>query len=248
MTMKCTNCGAEMKDDSKFCSSCGAAMTAVLSGTDQSRNEMKERPGLNPERVTLCPDGKYRWVYEYPMMRNPVLFFTIIKILCLCALAPALVVFLSDIGRSGLADAFLSAAKVFFITAAIMVVLSFLAFLIVAASYGWKYVVVFVMDEDGIDHIQQQKQMKKAQVIGILTALAGGAAGNPGRTGQGLLIASHGSLSSRFSAVRRIKGYPRSQVIKVNSLFSKNQVYVPCEDYDFVWDYITSRCPGAKIS
>lgn len=203
---------------------------------------------VNVERVTLCPDGKYRWVYEYPMLRNPILFFTMLKIFCLCALAPALVVFLSDIGRNGFVESFVTTAKVYLLVAAIMAVLTFIGYLIVAAGYGWKYVVVFVMDENGIDHIQQQKQLKKAQVIGIVTALAGAHAGNPGRVGQGMLVASHGSLSSNFSVVKKIKGYPHSNVIKVNSLFSKNQIYMLDEDYDFVWEYITSRCPNAKIS
>ena len=248
MSEFCLNCGAELNNNAKFCGECGAkAELAKPEKTSRSKKNKMDASEVNVERVTLCPDGKYRWVYEYPMMRNPVLFFTMLKIFCLCALAPAFVVFISDIGRHGFVGAFITAAKVFLPVAAIMGVLTVIGYLIVAASYGWKYVVVFVMDENGIDHIQQQKQFKKAQVIGIVTALAGGASGNVGRVGQGMLVASHGSLSSNFKAVKKIKGYPHSNVIKVNSLFSKNQVYMPAEDYDFVWDYITSRCPNAKI-
>jgi hypothetical protein len=35
-------------------------------------------------------------------------------------------------------------------------------------------------------------------------------------------------------------------VIKVNQLFEHNQVYVRKEDFDFVYNYIKSRCPKAK--
>lgn len=28
------------------------------------------------DRVTRCGDGKYRWVYEYPMLKNPTILLT----------------------------------------------------------------------------------------------------------------------------------------------------------------------------
>lgn len=248
--MFCTECGAKIEENAKFCGECGAKVMTVK--PDEKRVKSRKRQAVeadevNVERVTLCPDGKYRWVYEYPMLRNPVLFFYMLKIFCLCALAPALVVFVSGIG-DGLVEAFLTTAKVYLLVAVIMAVLTCIGYLIVAASYGWKYVVVFIMDEHGVEHMQQQKQFKKAQVIGIVTALAGAHTGNLGRVGQGKLVAANGSLYSNFKVVKKIKGYPNACVIKVNSLFAKNQVYVPAEDYDFVWEYITSRCPKAKIS
>ncbi len=32
-------------------------------------------------RVTLYPDGKYRWVYEVPMLKNPCILFDVYKVL-----------------------------------------------------------------------------------------------------------------------------------------------------------------------
>jgi hypothetical protein len=32
-------------------------------------------------RVTLCPDGKYRWVYEVPMLKNPSILYDVYKVL-----------------------------------------------------------------------------------------------------------------------------------------------------------------------
>jgi hypothetical protein len=32
-------------------------------------------------RVTLYPDGKYRWVYEVPMLKNPSILFDVYKVL-----------------------------------------------------------------------------------------------------------------------------------------------------------------------
>ena len=39
----------------------------------------KEEKEMN--RVTLYPDGKYRWVYEVSMMRNPSILIDIFKVL-----------------------------------------------------------------------------------------------------------------------------------------------------------------------
>ena len=32
-------------------------------------------------RVTLYPDGKYRWVYEVPMLKNPSILIDVYKVL-----------------------------------------------------------------------------------------------------------------------------------------------------------------------
>ena len=32
-------------------------------------------------RVTLCPDGKYHWVYEVPMLKNPSILIDVYKVL-----------------------------------------------------------------------------------------------------------------------------------------------------------------------
>jgi hypothetical protein len=44
-----------------------------------------------------------------------------------------------------------------------------------------------------------------------------------------------------------VKAIRRMNTIKVNERFQKNRVYVSDEDFDFVYDYITSRCTNAKI-
>lgn len=32
-------------------------------------------------RVKLYPDGKYRWVYEVPMLKNPTILIDVFKVL-----------------------------------------------------------------------------------------------------------------------------------------------------------------------
>ena len=33
-----------------------------------------------PKNITLCADGKYRWTYEFSMLKNPMILLTIFKI------------------------------------------------------------------------------------------------------------------------------------------------------------------------
>ena len=90
------------------------------------------------------------------------------------------------------------------------------------------------------------RQVKKAEVIGFITVLVGAMAKNPTTMGAGLLAASKSRSSSEFANVRRVKAYRKRNLIKVNQLFNKNQVYVADEDFDFVYNFIKSRCPKAK--
>ena len=46
---------------------------------------------MESKNIVLCPDGKYRWYYEYPMLKNPVILFTVWKVVLIGSLVPALV-------------------------------------------------------------------------------------------------------------------------------------------------------------
>ena len=121
-----------------------------------------------------------------------------------------------------------------------------IAYLIVAAQYGWKYIISFTMDENGISHEQIPAQKKVAQRIGGVVGGAGVLTGDIARAGQGAMVASHTSLSSDFSKVKSVKPIRRWNTIKVNEPFAKNQIYTTKEDFDFVLNYILEHCPQVK--
>lgn len=236
--MFCQNCGQKLPETAKFCENCGAPV--------EKATPTKPMTAGGSGDIRLCPDGKYRWYYEYPMLKNPVILITIWKVMLIAGLAPALLVLFTS-----LSDGVLSALRAFItvygIIIGIVFVLSCIAYFIVAATYGFKYIVLFTMDEEGVVHSQQDKQFKKAQAAGWLTVFAGAAAGSVGAMGTGMLAASKRSSASDFKHVSKVVGLRKRNTIKVNQLFSKNQVYVKSEDYDFVWDYITARCKKAKV-
>ena len=125
-------------------------------------------------------------------------------------------------------------------------IIGYMAYVIVAWCYGWKYVVLFTLDEREVVHQQMPRQMKKAMLLGALTAMVGGAAGKPGVVGTGLLAASRTSTTSVLADVARLVPCRRHHLIKVNQLLNKNRIFVPDEDFDFVYDFLCQHCPKAK--
>ena len=208
---------------------------------------MKQIKGKSDSRVTLYQDGKYRWVYEVPMLKNPSILFDVYWVLGISfGLVWLFNVLLigceGDLSLESLWDF----SSVFLILMLVFAVIGYVAYVIVAWTYGWKYVVLFTLDEKEVVHQQMPHQMKKAKVLGALTALAGAAAGKPGVVGSGILASSRSTSTSVLANVKSIKARRRLNLIKVNQLLNKNRVFVPDEDFDFVYDFLCQHCPNAK--
>ena len=251
----CPNCGSQLPDEARFCGSCGATIPAAEAPVQQADPQAPPAPDPQPEApayqppapeqltgaVQLCQDGLYRWVYEVKMLKTPAILVTLYKIFGIVIAAVWLLICI----MSGF-DNFLELTKWFLVILAGFAVLVALGYLIVAAVYGGKYCVLFEMNEAGLRHIQVPRQYKKAQVLSFIAVLAGAIAGNPTVSGAGILSASRNSLATDFRKVRTITPVPAQHLIKVNSPFSKNQVYVDDEGYDFVLNFIRSHCPKAN--
>lgn len=192
-------------------------------------------------------DGVLRWVYEMNMWKNPTLVITIWKVLLLAAFVPAFLVFFMNLG-DGFSTALILFVRIFGITAGTVTVLLLLAYPLIALLNGGKYCVVFEMDENGIRHIQMQKQYERNRVFAMLVALSGLASGEVQVAGAGLLARSKRSSTSSFRNVRSIKVNEKRRVIYLNENFSYNQVYAETENFPFVSEFIISRCKKAKVT
>ncbi|MCR4893011.1 MAG: hypothetical protein K5989_12625 [Lachnospiraceae bacterium] len=201
------------------------------------------------ENIYFCPDGKYRWVYEFPMLKNPTILLTLFKIfgiICLCFITFLFIVEVFDDGFMDAVTGYLLDPGIL-IVPGILFVLILVGYFFLAAAYGWKYMVLFEMDENSVSHIQMPKQFQKGEALGWLSAMAGAFAGNYSAMGAGMLAASRNSMTSPFANVKKVIGKRWLHLIKVNLLLDHNQVYADEADYDFVWNFITSHCPNAKI-
>ena len=61
---KCVSCGFELPDEAGFCSNCGAVQASAV-----AEKQDKNDPHVT-KNILLCPDGKYRWVYELDLMKD----------------------------------------------------------------------------------------------------------------------------------------------------------------------------------
>ena len=201
------------------------------------------------ENIYLCEDGKYRWTYEFNMLKNPVILFTVWKVLSISFFVVYAFAFIMDVIGNGFElEDFISLTRGFGLLWLFFLFLGVIAYLIVAHQYGKKYLVIFEMDEEGILHRQMKQQFDKARAMGWITAAAGLATGNITLAGSGVLAATRDSLSTDFRLVKNVKAIKRRNTIYVNAPFSNNQVYAEGEDYDFVLEYILARVPGtAKV-
>ena len=211
---------------------------------------MKENTVVDNEyqgkEIRLCEDGKYRWVYELPILRNPTIFLTVFKVMVLVVgvvwlFMVLIFAFQGDLNK----EMFMFTLKMLGIMMAIFMGLMIISILVLAAIYGGRYVFLFEMDENGVTQNLMPRQYKKAQAIALITTIVGLLAKNPTTVGAGL-ISARSSSTSEFAYVRRVKPHRWRHTINVNQLLNKNQVYVSDEDFDFVYNYIKSRCVRAK--
>jgi hypothetical protein len=145
-------------------------------------------------------------------------------------------------------DMLIGMASTLGIVALVMLVLGLIGYFVYAAISGWKYAVLFIMDEKEVVHQQMPNTVKKGQLIGALTILAGLASGRPGAVGTGVLAQSRLSMTSTLAHVERLISCRKMNLIKVNERFEKNRVYVNTEDFDFVYDFLLTHCTHLKSS
>ena len=261
----CTNCGAQLPDEAKFCSQCGTASPTPASASSPVMPSAAQQPSIVPsvpstapqqpsvdeealkQRPTFCGDGKYRWIYELNMWTNPTILFLLLKIFFWIFVGIWVFINILMICDGGIKlEKFWGNTWPFLILMGVFSIIILIAYAIVAAFYGGKYIVLFEMDEKGINHSQMKSQVKKAQALAWLTALAGVGTGNFSMMGLGIASAIRTSMYSSFNSVRSIQPNKGRNVIKVREILSTNQVYVDDQYFDFVCDFIRSHCPKVK--
>ena len=203
-----------------------------------------ENSQLLSRRPTRGGDGKIRWVYEMSLYKNPTVFLLVWKIFFFILVGIFAVTMITDAieWSDFFPDRFLNDLKFLAWFLLGMTVVVGLGYLLYAVIMGGKYIVEFEMDERGVLHRQTAAQAQKAKTLGQAAMIS---ARSPGAFSAGM-SAQRTEMYSEFAKVRRVKAYPRRHLIKVNELLGHNQVYVPAEDFAFVYEFIVAHCPNLK--
>ncbi len=192
--------------------------------------------------IIRCADGKYRWVYEKSLFRDPSILLLVLKVLGITVLiiwAFYMIVLFMD---SASPEDMWEATKFNLLMFLVIMALGCLGYLLYAAIMGGKYCVVFTMDEKGVKHAQHKAQVKKATLLSELTVLAGVMAKNPSAAGVGM-NSSRTEMYTKFSQVSEIRVDRKHETIRICG----NEVYAKEEDFDFVLEYIREHCPKAAV-
>lgn len=241
--MFCENCGVETKGDATFCEGCGKPFGLVMNSQVLERSFDVPGTETTDEKDKITVNGSdLQWMYEFSFWRNPAILITLSKVLLISVLVVVFFMFLITLG-----DGFIEALRVSFTILGfgipVMAVLLGISYLLVGLLYGGTYCVLFKMDDNGVYHIQLNRQFKKAQAFGFLTALVGLSGGNLSAGGAGLMAATRQSLYTSFKKVKSVKVVQSRNTIYLNESMSRNQIYVRKEDFDFVLDYVLKHCP-----
>ncbi|SFS36176.1 zinc-ribbon domain-containing protein [Succinivibrio dextrinosolvens] len=243
--MICSKCGKEIPNHSDLCPECGSKIETHKA--EKGSNDKKYKQVSS--NIYLCKDGFYRWIYELNMLKNPTILITLTKVFLLTVFIVFLMIFLIQLFDNGFDfDDFITLVLVH---SAIFVGLMFIgviAYFIVAWLHGFKYVVIFEMNDELINHIQAPHQFKKAQVLGAIATSVGIMTKNLSTIGLGQIVSSSQSLTSKFSSIRKIIINKKLHVIRLNHLLTRNHVYFENEDdFEFVMSFIKSHCSNASI-
>ena len=199
------------------------------------------------KNITMCYDGKYRWVYELDMYKSPVIIKEVWRAMLVAGVIVLAILFAINIMDGDLMETLQFVAQAAAILFGIFLVLSIIGYLVFAYIIGGKYCVVFEMDEEGINHKQHDKHVKKSELAGAITVLAGLAGGNLSTVGTGILAASRTSMLTYFDDVKELEILPKEHLICLNETLSRNQVYAEDEDFAFVAEYLKAHCKNAKV-
>jgi len=258
--MFCENCGYERIGDAAFCEGCGKPFRSTVetvaaeeieepaakkAKTERMAEELpsgSESPDIEKIGGIAVNGSELKWMYEFSFWRNPAILITVAKVLLISLFVPAVFMFVITLG-DGFGEALGIAGTILGYGVLLMAALLAIAYPLVGLIYGGKYFVLFKMDDKGVNHIQLDRQFKKAQALGFLTALAGISGGSLTAGGAGIMAATKQSLYTSFKKVKSVKAVKSRNTIYVNESMTRNQVYAENGDFDFVLEHILSRCP-----
>lgn len=191
-------------------------------------------------RVRKYDDGIYRWIYELDLKRNLSVLYTTLKVICFSILIPLVILLLIFLFEGNFLNALREILLIYILIGTVVLLIGFISYCAVGIYYKWVFTFYYEMDDEGITFKRIGSDKEKTETIGKLSAMIGAATGNLGLMGSGLSVIDQ-NAHSKFSKVYSIKAIPERDLIKVNSLFLFNEVYVNKEDYDLVLEFIESH-------
>ena len=216
----CTQCGASLNENARFCPKCGNATAADTPPSDKA----------SPQAMT--------WRIEVPLLTNRFVMTDVIVGCGVTVILCWLFFFLAFAWGSdfrNLAQAWRVSAT-FALGGAIF--LSTISLFVLLVFFGNRHPLEFILDEDGIVMNNISERAKAAHRLAWLVALA---TGRPLMAGPGLIAQSREVVAIPWDEVRRVKTYPALGVIAIRGGLLENiRLYCTRENYPAVLERINA--------
>lgn len=247
--MFCPNCGVQIPEGSKFCNRCGAAIGGAAPDTAQAEAQDGPRliqdPSL-PEGIFRDEQGAYHWIYRMHMLKNPTVPIMFTK--AFGGIMGGVVLIMSLVHLfNGDPEYIPGTFLVFLAITGGFILLFMIIWLCMAAARGGWYIVEHMMDERKVVYLSTLEDKKKTRgwaIVGFFLAMA---SDDMTMAGNSVALAASERFDSTYTDVKSIQAVRRRDLIKVNNVLQRNTIYAYPHQYEFVWNYITSHCPNAKI-
>ncbi|ETP73281.1 hypothetical protein UYO_0747 [Lachnospiraceae bacterium JC7] len=212
---------------------------------EEAETELFEDSGL-PEGIYRDAHGTLYWEYQLDMLKNPVILFMILKIMfAICGGIALFLMILMLINDEDFIDALKMGAIIVFGMGGFIAVLTLISWFIVVAIHGAQYIVVHRMNENEVLHMQTRQEKNVSRKMRGALLIVGLLSRNP--SSVGLAMGAREEMTSSFRDVKAVIASRGHDLIKVNNVLLHNHVYAYPHQYEFVFNYIASHCPGAKV-
>lgn len=228
--MLCPNCGTKITKGN-FCPDCGAPVA-----------QFPLRRSVDPSQIReFCCDekGTYRWEYRVSTFCNPTVPINLTWAVVLIAGLFVVINLISWLTNGCRGDFLNSLLFVGAISAGTWLLFILPWFFVTLGVKGLRSIADYAMEKDKITYVTNSVKSGKR---GIDLVEAENDIGRDYETPK-----TYHRLAIDYTKVKKIKAARRKNLIWVNMWMQRGAIFVPAEHYNFVYNYITSRCPNAKI-
>lgn len=214
--------------------------------TQETVSNEGDEPGAVPVSTfgSARDSGRFRWLHEVNLWRDPTLPSLLFKILLLAGVAPAVLVLAVETFEGSPVQGFQVAAQIYLIVTGVLMLLFVLSYPVFILFKGGRYPILFEMDDREVRHIEMPSSADRSRLMAWVGLIAGLAARNPTVMGSSLLALSRSQMATRFRDVRKVVVYRRRGVMRLIARdMTRNLIYVDREHFQEVVDHVLARCP-----
>lgn len=195
-------------------------------------------------RNLVPSNGTYRWVSEINLLLDLRIPFTVWKIMLFSTFVPIFALAVIQAIDGMLLESLGAILRLYLLLAAVVTGLTILGYYAVYIPVmGARCAILFEMKEDEVDHILPAKNQSRQELLSLLGIAAGAAVGNPTVVGANVLSAVRRTMRTRYKDIRSITVWEKSGIIRLRaSDLTRNIIYAPPGQVNFVLDYIHARC------